>query len=72
MAGEMREGGGNSATGGLTILLRRGIDTVLVPYAKVPAGQNVTLESDHFGSRSCHGKGKTNSPIDHARSRNWR
>ena len=48
MGQEMREGGDNAATGGLTILLRRGIDSVLVPYAKALAGQGFTFDPDLF------------------------
>jgi hypothetical protein len=48
---EMREGGGNSATGGLSVLLRRGIDSVLVPYAKALAGQGFTFDPVKFAER---------------------
>jgi hypothetical protein len=53
--GGMEEGvrgvGGDSAPGGLTILLRRGIDTILVPYAKVLAGQGFTFDPNRFAER---------------------
>ena len=55
----MREGGGDSATGGLTILLRRGIESVLIPYAKALAGEGFTFDPDLFTQRSQQETGKS-------------
>ncbi len=48
---ELGESGGNIASRGLTVLLRRGIDTVLVPYAKALAGQGFTFDADLWAQR---------------------
>ena len=51
MAGAVRESGQQATPGGLSVLLRRGIDTVLVPYAKALAGEGYTFSIDRFVER---------------------
>jgi hypothetical protein len=48
---EGRATGDNAATRGFPILLRRGIDSVLVPYAKSLAGEGFTFDPDRFAER---------------------
>jgi hypothetical protein len=45
------ESGGDIATRGFPILLRRGIDSVLIPYAKSLAGEGFTFDPDRFAER---------------------
>jgi hypothetical protein len=63
----MREGRDTTPTGGLSVLFRGGIDTVLVPYAKALAGQGDTFVPDLFARRSNLKAGKSGEPIDDAR-----
>jgi hypothetical protein len=44
-------GGNNATTRGFPILLRRGIDSVLIPYAKSLAGEGFTFDPDRFAER---------------------
>jgi hypothetical protein len=47
----MRETGGDTSASGFPILLRRGIDSVLIPYAKSIAGEGFTFDPDRFAER---------------------
>ena len=52
--GTLQEGratGNNATTRGFPILLRRGIDSVLIPYAKSLAGEGFTFDPDRFAER---------------------
>jgi hypothetical protein len=52
--GTLQEGsetGDNATARGFPILLRRGIDSVLIPYAKALAGEGFTFDPDRFAER---------------------
>lgn len=51
VAGGMRETGGDTIAGGFALLLRRGIDSILIPYAKALAGEGFTFDPDRFAAR---------------------